>query len=73
MGSRRFSRQEYERRWARVQAEMKRRGYDTAIVWGKSAGTYERSMDVLYLTNFASSHSGQEPDSAAWQARSSRP
>ena len=47
-----FSLDEYRRRWAAVEAEMARRGYQVALVWGKSAFTYERSMDVLYLTNF---------------------
>ncbi len=64
---------EYHDRWKRVYAEMKKRGYEVAIVWGKSAGTYERSMDILYLTNFYSTHSGQEPDapgSTGWNARS---
>jgi Xaa-Pro aminopeptidase len=61
---------EYETRWKRVYDEIRLRGYETAVVWGKSAGTYERSMDVLYLTNFYSSHSGQEPDTPVWQARS---
>lgn len=64
-----FSLDEYHRRWAAAEAEMARRGYETALVWGKSAFTYERSMDVLYLTNFFSSLSGQEPDSSAWNAR----
>lgn len=64
-----FSLDEYRRRWAAVEAEMARRGYQVALVWGKSAFTYERSMDVLYLTNFFSSLSGQEPDSSAWNAR----
>jgi Xaa-Pro aminopeptidase len=70
MTDRRFTQGEYESRWKRVYAEIRRRGYETAVVWGKSAGTYERSMDVLYLTNFYSSHSGQEPDTPVWQARS---
>jgi Xaa-Pro aminopeptidase len=70
MSGRRFEMAEYETRWTRVYAELRRRGYETAVVWGKSAGTYERSMDVLYLTNFYSSHSGQEPDTPVWQARS---
>lgn len=70
MSGRRFTLDEYETRWKRVYAELRRRGYGTAVVWGKSAGTYERSMDVLYLTNFYSSHSGQEPDTPVWQARS---
>jgi Xaa-Pro dipeptidase len=65
-----FSLDEYRVRWAKVGAEMVRRGFERALIWGKSAGTYERSMDVLYLTNFYSSLSGQEPDSSAWNARS---
>ena len=64
-----FSLDEYRRRWAGVEAEIVRRGYEVALVWGKSTFTYERSMDVLYLTNFFSSLSGQEPDSSAWNAR----
>ena len=39
-------------------------------MWGKSAGSYERCGDVLYLSNFYSSQSGQEPDSPVWNARS---
>ncbi len=64
-----FRIEEYQERWQRVNAEMARRGYHVALVWGKSAFTYERSMDVLYLTNYFSSLSGQEPDSSAWNAR----
>ena len=65
-----FSIDEYHERWRSVYAEMKKRGYEMAIVWGKGAGTHERSMDILYLTNFYSNHSGQEPDSSYFNARS---
>jgi len=64
-----FPMSEYEMRWQKVHEAMRRRGYDIAVIWGKTGGTYERSMDILYLTNFYSSHSGQEPDSSQWNAR----
>ena len=41
---------------------MKRRGLDVAVVWGRSAGGYERCADVLYLTNYFSTNSGQASD-----------
>lgn len=69
MGFRYFPIEEYERRWSRVYAEMKRRGFETAVVWGKTSGVYERAGDMLYLTNFFSTHSGQEPDTELWNAR----
>jgi Xaa-Pro aminopeptidase len=64
-----FPPEEYHARWSKVSAEMRRRNYDLAIVWGKTAGSYERAMETLWLTNFWSEHSGQEPDSAIWNAR----
>lgn len=70
MSFRYFPIEEYEERWKRVYAEMKRRGHRTAIVWGKTSGVYERAGDMIYLTNFFSTHSGQEPDSELWNARS---
>ena len=62
MVSRYFPIEEYEGRWERVHAEMKRRGLDVAVVWGRSAGGYERCADVLYLTNYFSTNSGQASD-----------
>ena len=69
MSFRYFPNEEYEARWQWVHAEMRRRGHEVALVWGKTAGVYERSGDVLYLTNFFSSHSGQEPDTELWNGR----
>jgi Xaa-Pro aminopeptidase len=68
-GARYFPPAEYEERWAKVHAEMKRRGHSVALVWGKTSGVYERAGDMLYLTNFFSTHSGQEPDCELWNAR----
>jgi len=47
-----FPEEEYLARWDKVQAEMRRCQYELAIVWGKTAGHYERAMETLWLTNF---------------------
>lgn len=65
-----FPMEEYEARWKKLHDQMRKKGYEIALVWGKTAGTFERSMETLYLTNFTSTHSGQEPDSPIWNARS---
>lgn len=65
-----FPLEEYEARWDKAHAEMARLGYDCAVVFGKTSGVYERAGDMLYLTNFYSTHSGQEPDTNLWNARS---
>ncbi len=57
-----FPQDEYARRWQAVYDEMERRGYETTVVWGRSAGGYERCGDVLYLTNYYSNQSGQSLD-----------
>lgn len=64
-----FPRDEYEDRWRRVYDEIAARGYEAAVVFGRSAGTYERSGDIVYLTNFYSTHSGAEGDTPLWHAR----
>ena len=65
-----FPKPEFEERWRKVHDAMGCAGHDVALVWGKTAGTYERSGDVVYLTDFYSTQSGHEPDSALWNARS---
>ena len=65
-----FPLEEYEDRWAKTYAAMEKKGYDVAVVWGKTSGVYERAGDMLYLTNFFSNHSGQEPDTVLWNGRS---
>jgi Xaa-Pro aminopeptidase len=57
-----FPREEYEARWRALDAAMAEQGFDVAVIWGRSGGTYERHGDVLYLVNFYSSQSGQVPD-----------
>lgn len=70
MAERYFTIAEYEERWRGVHKEMSRRGYDTAVVWGRSGGGYERCCDVLYLTNYYSQASGQGWDNDVFNARS---
>ena len=65
-----FPMEEYHDRWKRVQAKMKERGYDIAIVWGQTGGNFQRHMEILWLANFVSNVSGQMPDSQLWQAAS---
>lgn len=65
-----FPLEEYEARWERVHKAMQGKGYDVAVVWGKTSGVYERAGDTIYLTNFFSTHSGQEPDTVLWNGRS---
>ena len=69
MASRYFPMSEYEDRWKKVQDMMKRRGHEVALIWGKTSGVYERAGDMIYLSNFFSTHSGQEPDTVLWNAR----
>ena len=60
-----FPQEEYEDRWLRVSDEMSRQGFDIALVWSRSAGTYEKFGDVFYLTHYYSNQSGQA-DEDAW-------
>jgi hypothetical protein len=43
--SRYFAIEEYHDRWKKVQESMKKKGYDYALIWGKTGGTYEPSGD----------------------------
>ncbi|MDM9625500.1 M24 family metallopeptidase [Rhizobium sp. S152] len=63
-----FPLDEYEGRWSRVQAEMKARGFETAVVFGRGGGTTDNCGDVLYLSNHYAISSGM--DSLIWTARS---
>ena len=56
-----FPRDEYEGRWSRLEAELKRRGYSSAVFWQRTGGSYDGAGDVYYLTNYASHSSGVEP------------
>ena len=68
MVERYFPLEEYEARWARVEDEMKKKGLDAAIVWSRSAGSFDGCADALYLTNFYSTNSGTQPDSTKHHA-----
>ncbi|MGH6719590.1 MAG: M24 family metallopeptidase [Alphaproteobacteria bacterium] len=64
-----FPQDEYEARWAKVHAGLAAKGLGAAVVWGRSGGTYERSGDVLYLTGYYGTHSGQGLDTPLTTAR----
>ena len=61
---------EYQERWRGVEHEMARRDLETAVVFGRSGGTNDRCGDVLWLTNFFSTASGQGYDSFLFEGRS---
>lgn len=63
-----FPLDEYRSRWERLLAEMKRRGFETAVVFGRGGGTTDNCGDVLYLSNQYSISGGM--DSLIWTARS---
>ncbi|MFO1162054.1 MAG: M24 family metallopeptidase [Reyranellaceae bacterium] len=63
-----FPLDEYHGRWARVLEEMKARGFETAVVFGRAGGTMDNAGDVLYLANHYATNAGL--DSAIWSARS---
>jgi len=65
-----FPPDEYEKRWAAVNGDLARRGFDAAVIWGRGGGSYDRCGDVLYLTNHYSCASGQEIDNPLNTARS---
>ena len=69
MVARYFPVEEYEARRARVLEELAARGYERSVIWGRGAGAHERGQDTLYLTNYYSTASGQEPDNALLNAR----
>lgn len=56
-----FPLDEYTSRWAAVERAMVEQGYETAVIWQRTGGGYDRAGDVWYLTSYASHSSGQEP------------
>jgi Xaa-Pro aminopeptidase len=69
MTERYFPTDEYRQRWQRLEQAMSARGYETAVVWGFSAGNFNRAGDILYLTNYYSNTSTGERDTPYWNAR----
>jgi Xaa-Pro aminopeptidase len=47
----RIPRDEYERRWATVQAAARQRGLDGLVVWSRGGAMTDSYADVLYLSN----------------------
>lgn len=64
-----FPRSEYEARWRRAEAEMRRRGLQATVVWGRTASTFDRAGDVLWLTQYFSTKVGQGFDAGPFGAR----
>ena len=64
-----FPVEEYEDRWMRAERELARRGFEGAVVWGKTAGSFDRAGDVLYLVNYFSGKVGQPFDTSEHRAR----
>jgi Xaa-Pro dipeptidase len=64
-----FSRDEYQLRWQAVHDELRRRGFETAVLWGRGGGSYERFQEVFYLTNYYSPNSGYAYD---WMLKGTR-
>jgi len=54
-----FPIEEYEERWGRAQKALRAEKLDMAVVWCRSAGTYDRCADLLYLANYYGNQPGQ--------------
>ena len=59
MTTRYFPLEEYEQRWRRVDEAMRAQSLEVAVVWSRSAGTYDRCADLLYLANYYGNQPGQ--------------
>ena len=59
MTTRYFPLDEYEQRWRRVDEAMRAQSLEVAVVWSRSAGTYDRCADLLYLANYYGNQPGQ--------------
>ncbi|WP_282604338.1 M24 family metallopeptidase [Pelagibius sp. Alg239-R121] len=64
-----FSSSEYESRWKRADRALAAEGLEAAVVWGRTASTFDRAGDVIYLTNYFSSKVGQGFDAPPFAAR----
>jgi Xaa-Pro aminopeptidase len=54
-----FPLDEYRERWRRVDQALRAHSLDVAVVWSRSAGTYDRCADLLYLANYYGNQPGQ--------------
>src|SRR5882724_6464855 len=53
-----FSIDEYQARWRAVYRAMKARGLESAVVWSRGGGSWDRFQETFYLTNYYSCNSG---------------
>jgi Xaa-Pro dipeptidase len=56
-----FPPDEYATRWDKAYVAMRKAGFETAVVFQKTGGSYDRAGHGLWLTNYAALASGQEP------------
>jgi Xaa-Pro dipeptidase len=59
VSTRYFPLEEYVERWQRVEQAAQQRGLDLLLIWSRSAGTYDRCADLLYLANYYGNQPGQ--------------
>jgi Xaa-Pro dipeptidase len=59
MTTRYFPMDEYVQRWRKVEDAARLRGLDLLVIWSRSAGTYDRCADLLYLANYYGNQPGQ--------------
>jgi Xaa-Pro dipeptidase len=59
MSTRYFPLEEYVQRWRRIEEAARLRGLDLLVIWSRSAGTYDRCADLLYLANYYGNQPGQ--------------
>ena len=59
MTARYFPLEEYSQRWCRVAQAMDVQSLDVVVVWSRSAGTYDRCAELLYLANYYGNQPGQ--------------
>jgi Xaa-Pro aminopeptidase len=60
-----FPREEHEQRLSKLERELLRLGYEHAIIWQRTGGSYDRAGWLYYLTNYASQAAGQELSAGA--------
>jgi Xaa-Pro dipeptidase len=64
-----FPLSEYERRWRAAGQALDAQGLHAAVVWGRTASSFDRAGDVIWLTNYFSTKAGQGYDAPPHNAR----
>src|SRR5579862_4678516 len=53
-----FSQEEYRRRWQAAERALAARGLESAVVWSRGGGGFDRFQEAFYLTNYYSCNTG---------------